>query len=82
MKKRYDIVQAALLVIILVAAGVIGNGIVKGVLLFLFASALIANTALGLWAKRTGRIREQVVYWVLLPLEIVLAVAAISVILA
>ena len=79
-KKRYDIIHALILISFLTIANFIRNDIMKGVLLLLFASVLIGNTALKLWAKKKDKLREQIFYWILLLLDITLAIGAIAVI--
>lgn len=80
MKRRYDVMHAIILVSFLVIANFVGNAVVKGVLLLLFAAVLIVNTTLKLRTKRKDKISEQIFYWVLLVLDIILVVCAIVVI--
>ena len=80
MKRRYDIVHAIMLVFFLIIANFVGDAVVKGVLLLLFAAVLIVNTVLKLKAKINDKIGGQIFYWVLLILDIILAVCAIIVI--
>jgi hypothetical protein len=80
MKRRYDIMHAAILLVFLVIANFVGSAVVKGVLLLLFAAALIVNTILKLKTKMNDKIGGQIFYWVLLILDIILAVCAIVVI--
>ena len=80
MKRRYDVVHAIILLSFLVIAHFLGNAVIKGVLLFLFASVLIVNTVLKLKSKRKDKINEQIFYWVLLTLDVILAISAIVVI--
>ncbi|MDF2905075.1 MAG: hypothetical protein K0R34_396 [Herbinix sp.] len=80
MKRRYDIVHAIILLAFLVIANFVGNAVIKGVLLFLFASVLIVNTALKLRTKMKDKVSEQIFYWVLLILDVILAIGAIVVI--
>jgi hypothetical protein len=72
--------HAGILLVFLVIANFIGNAAVKGVLLLLFAAVLIVNTVLKLKAKTKDKIGGQIFYWVLLILDIILAVCAIVVI--
>lgn len=80
MKRRYDIVHAVILLLFLVIANFVGNAVVKGVVLLLFASVLIGNTALKLRSKKDDKLGEQIFYWILLILDIILAIGAIIVI--
>jgi hypothetical protein len=80
MKRRYDIVHVIILLAFLVIANFVGNAVIKGVLLFLFASVLIVNTALKLRTKMKDKVSEQIFYWVLLILDVILAIGAIVVI--
>jgi hypothetical protein len=80
MKRRYDIVHAFILVAFLVIANFVGSAVIKGVMLLLFAAVLIINTVLKLKMKLNDKINEQIFYWVLLILDIILAVGAIVVI--
>lgn len=80
MKRRYDMMHATILISFLVIANFVGNAVVKGVLLLLFAAVLIVNTTLKLRTKRKDKISEQIFYWVLLILDVILAVGAIVVI--
>jgi hypothetical protein len=77
MKRRYDIIHAVILVSFLVIANFVGSVIIKDMLLFLFASVLTVNTALKLKSKMKDKIGEQIFYWVLLILDIILAIGAI-----
>ncbi len=77
MKRRYDVVHAIILLSFLVIANFLGNAVIKGVLLLLFAAVLIVNTALKLKGKRNEKIGEQIFYWILLILDIILAVGAV-----
>ncbi len=80
MKRRYDIMHAAILLAFLVIGNFVGNAVVKGVVLLLFAAILIVNTVLKLKSKMHDKIGGQIFYWVLLILDIILAVCAIVVI--
>ena len=80
MKRRYDVMHAIILVTFLVIANFVGSAVVKGIVLLLFAAVLIVNTILKLKAKINDKIGEQIFYWVLLILDIILAVCAIVVI--
>ncbi len=82
MKRRYDIIHAVILLSFLVIANFVGNAVIKGIMLLLFASILIVNTALKLKSKMGDKIGEQIFYWVLLILDIILAVGAIIVIIS
>ena len=77
MKRRYDLVHAIILLSFLVIANFLGNAVIKGVLLLLFAVVLIVNTALKLKSKRKEKIGEQIFYWVLLVLDSILAIGAV-----
>jgi hypothetical protein len=72
--------HAAILLVFLVIANFVGNAVFKGVLLLLFAAVLIVNTVLKLKTKMNDKIGGQIFYWVLLILDIILAVCAIVVI--
>jgi hypothetical protein len=78
MTRRYDAVHALILLTFLVIANFVGNAVIKGVVLFLFAAVLILNTVLKLKAKLGDKISEQIFYWVLLVLDIFLAVGGIA----
>ena len=80
MKRRYDIIHAVILLSFLFIANYIGNAVIKGVVLLLFASVLIGNTALKLKTKMGEKIGEQIFYWVLLILDMILAIGALIVI--
>ena len=80
MKRRYDVVHAFILLSFLIIAHFLGSAMIKGVLLLLFASVLIVNTVLKLKSKRKDKISEQIFYWVLLTLDVILAIGAIVVI--
>ncbi len=80
MKRRYDVMHAIILVTFLVIANFVGSAAVKGIVLLLFAAVLIVNTILKLKAKINDKIGEQIFYWVLLILDIILAIGAIVVI--
>jgi hypothetical protein len=72
--------HTAILLIFLVIANFVGNEVVKGVLLLMFAAVLIVNNILKLKTKMNDKIGGQIFYWVLLILDIILAVCAIVVI--
>ncbi len=80
MKRRYDVIHAIILVAFLIIADFVGSAVVKGIILLLFAAVLIVNTILKLKAKINDKIGGQIFYWVLLILDIILAVCAIVVI--
>ena len=80
MKRRYDIVHVVILLSFLVIANFVGNAVIKGIMLFLFAAVLIVNTAFKLRLKMGDKLSEQIFYWVLLILDIILAIGAIIVI--
>jgi hypothetical protein len=80
MKRRYDIVHAVILISFLMIANFVSNDRIKGIMLLLFASVLIVNTALKLRSKWKDKLSEQIFYWVLLILDIILAIGAIAVI--
>jgi hypothetical protein len=84
MKRSYDVLHAVLLVSFLVIANFIGNTIFKGVLLLLFSSVLIVNTALKLKIKLKmkldSKIGEKIFYGILLFLDVVLFIQSIYVI--
>ncbi|MDF2486623.1 MAG: hypothetical protein K0R46_2791 [Herbinix sp.] len=80
MKRRYDIILAVILISFLAIANFVGNAVIKGVLLFLFACVLAVNTALKLKSKINDKIGEQIFYWALLILDGILAIGAIIVI--
>lgn len=80
MKRRYDVMHAIILITFLIIANFVGNAVVKGVLLLMFAAVLIVNTVLKLKMKMNDKIGGQIFYWVLLILDIILAVCAIVVI--
>ncbi len=80
MKRRYDIVHAVILISFLMIANFVNNDRIKGIMLLLFASVLIGNTALKLRSKWKDKLSEQIFYWVLLILDIILAIGAIAVI--
>lgn len=82
MERRYDIVQAAILILFLVAAGFIGNSIVKGILLLLFSAVLIFSTVSKLKKKKDDKIKSKIFYGILLFLDSVLALASLYVIIS
>lgn len=82
MGRRYDIVQAVILVLFLVAAGFIGNSIVKGILLLLFSAVLIISTVSKLKKKKDDKVKSKIFYGILLFLDSVLALASIYVIIS
>ncbi len=82
MKRRYDVVHALILLSFLIIAHFLGSAVIKGVLLFLFSSVLIVNTVLKLKSKRKDKINEQIFYWVLLTLDVILAIGAMVVIIS
>ncbi|MBP1756761.1 MAG: hypothetical protein H6Q59_3159 [Firmicutes bacterium] len=80
MMRRYDMIHAFILLAFLVIANVVGNAVVKGIVLLLFASVLIVNTALKLRSKMGDKLGEKIFYLVLLILDIILAIGAVVVI--
>ncbi len=80
MKRRYDVIFVAILLLLLVIANFIGNAIVKGILLLLFSLCLILNTVMKLLENRKAKLGSRIFYGVLLLLDVVLAIAAIAVI--
>jgi len=80
MMRRYDMIHAFILLAFLVIANVVGNAVVKGIVLLLFASVLIVNTALKLKSKMGDKLGEKIFYLVLLILDIILAIGAVVVI--
>lgn len=82
MEKRYDIIHAVIMVLLLAAACFISNAIVKGILLLLFSAVLIFNTILKLKTKKVDKIRGKIFYGILLFLDSVLALASIYVIIS
>jgi hypothetical protein len=76
MKRKYDIVHAILLVLFLVIANFIGNAIIKGILLLLFAGVLIGNAVCKLKMAEDS-FRDKLFYGILLFLDAVLALGAI-----
>ena len=82
MVRRYDVLHAVILILFLAIANIIGNSIVKGILLLLFSSVLIFNSLLILMQKKEDILRNKIFYGILLFLNILLAIGAISVIIA
>lgn len=80
MKRWNDFIPAVVLILFLAIAYVIGNAIVKGIILLVFAAFLIVSTVLKLLGKKENRFRDKFFYGILLFLEIVLAFGAILVI--
>ncbi len=80
LKIRYDVVHAVVLLLVLMIAFLVGNTVIKGVLLLLFAAVLLLNTVYKLREKREAQLRSKVFVWILLILDIILAVCAIDVI--
>ncbi|HWT76211.1 MAG TPA: hypothetical protein VN258_16045 [Mobilitalea sp.] len=80
MKRRFELIIAVILVLVLIAAGLISNAIVKGILLLIFAAALIFNTVLKIKGKTENRFKDKFFYGILLFLEVVLALGAVFVI--
>jgi len=79
MKRRFELLFAAILVILLVIAFFINNSIIKGILLLLFTGVLIYNTVMKLKGKPEIKFRAKFFYGILLFLEVVLALGAIFV---
>lgn len=82
MVRRYDVLHAVILILILAIANIIGNSIVKGILLLLFSAVLIFNSLLILMQKKEDILRNKIFYGILLFLNILLAIGAIIVIIA
>ncbi|HHV09691.1 MAG TPA: hypothetical protein GXX75_05350 [Clostridiales bacterium] len=80
MKIRYDVVHAVVLLLVLMIAFFVGNTVIKGVLLLLFAAVLLLNTVYKLREKKEAQLRSKLLVWILLILDIILAVCAIDVI--
>lgn len=80
MKKRFDILLAVLLVLFLVAAVFINNIIIRGIMLLVFSLVLIANTVWSLLLSMKGKVKDVVIYSILLFFEVALAIGSILVI--
>ncbi len=82
MKKSYDIIPAVILILCLVISVIIGNAVIKGVVLFAFAAFLIVSTVFKLIGKKDLKFWDKFFYVLLLLFEIGLAIGAIFVIIA
>lgn len=82
MKKHWDLIQALILVSFLVIAILIGNMILRGVLLLLFSTILIINTIIALKSKADDKFSLKFFYGILLFLEFVLAFSSLFVIIS
>lgn len=80
MKRRYDVLHAIVMILFLVIANFINNALVKGILLLVFSAVLTFNTAFQWKNKRDDKFVNKFFYGVLLILDIILVIAAISVI--
>ncbi|MBB2184688.1 hypothetical protein H0486_17620 [Lachnospiraceae bacterium MD1] len=80
MKRRYDVLHAIVMILFLVIANFINNALVKGILLLVFSAVLTFNTAFQWKDKRDDKFVNKFFYGVLLILDIILVIAAISVI--
>lgn len=79
MKKRFDILLAVLLVLFLVAAVFINSIPIRGIMLLMFSLVLIANTVWSLLLSIKGKVKDVVVYSILLFFEAALAIGSILV---
>lgn len=82
MVKRYEIVHSLILILFLVIAYLVGNSILKGILLLLFSAVLIYNTIIKLNIRGVERLGHKVFYGILLFLDILLAIGALVVIIS
>lgn len=82
MKRRFDYLYAAILVLLLVLAIIIGNTVIKGVLLLLFSAILILNTVLIMRGRQDDKFVTKFFLGVLLFLEVILAISALFVIIS
>lgn len=80
MKRRFDVLIVAILLLFLIIATFVGNAFAKGILLLLFSSCLIWNTVAKLLELKKEKIRRQIFYVILLLFNILLAISAIAVI--
>jgi hypothetical protein len=80
MKRRYDVLIVAILMLFLVIAYFVGNAFVKGILLLLFSLCLIWNTVAKLLEMRKEKLRRQIFFAFLLLFNIILAISAVAVI--
>jgi hypothetical protein len=80
MKKRYDFLHTAILILFLVIAYFIGNAILRGILLLVFSGVLMFNTIVKLKTVKSDKIRDKILYGILLFLDSVLLLGAIYVI--
>ncbi len=77
MKKRYDMIQVAVLLVVLVLAVVSNNAVIRGLTLFVFSAALIVNTLWKLFAMKNEKLIRQLLYGILLFVELILAIGAV-----
>jgi hypothetical protein len=82
MKKHWDLIQALILIAFLVIAILIGNMILRGILLLLFSTILIINTVIALKSKSDDKFSLKFFYGILLFLEFVLAFSSLFVIIS
>lgn len=82
MKRRFDYLFAIILVLLLVLAIMIGNGVFKGIFLFAFSGILIINTVLILRGKQDNKFKNKFFLGVLLFLEVILAISSLFVIIS
>jgi hypothetical protein len=77
MRRQYDILHAIILLSFLIIANLIGNTIIKGILLLLFSAVLMINTAMKLKSKKNRKLRGKIFYYLLLLLNMLLASGAL-----
>ncbi len=77
MKRRYEIIQAAVLLALLLLSVLLNNAVVKGLTLFLFSADLIVNTLWMLLTMKKDGFVKQLLFGLLLFLEIILAIGAV-----
>ena len=77
MKKRYDMIQVVILLAFLVLAVLLDNAVINGLTLFLFSAALIVNTLWKLLTMKEEGFVRQLLYGILLFIEILLAIGAV-----
>ena len=82
MKRRHDIVYAIALVLLLILSYLIGNAIIKGIVLLLFSAALIFNTAMKMKMKKDDSFAKKFFLGILMFFELLLALGAIFVIIS
>lgn len=80
MKSKYDYLYAGILVLLLIAACIINNAIIKGILLLLFSGVLLFNTITKLNAKKEDRFRVKLFLGILLFFDSVLLLSSIYVV--